>query len=992
MALLKDSLPDERDRHIPGRPGGNGSTLTLEDGAELSVAEQEDGGALVTFGEEQKPRAQGSFLANLAEGMEEAELQTLAQDLLRKIENDKLARQKRDQQYEEGLRRTGLGEDAPGGANFTGASKVTHPMLLEACVDFHAAAMKELFPPSGPVKTEIFGDKTPEQLKLAERQYRYMNWQFTEQIEEYREELSVTLTQTPMAGSQYIKFWRDDELGRPTCEFVPIDDLLLPYGVNSFWATHRYTHVMRLSESMFEERVESGMYLDSDAVGSPPASLPETTRAGAASERVEGVTPPLENLDGLRIVYEVSCFCKLKVDEDKRLPYLVSIDEHSGRIIAIYRNWEEDDKLKKKLHWIVDFNFIPWRGAQKMGFAQMLAGLSAAATGALRALLDSALVQTIPVLAKLKGAKLGSQAKSVDPLTITEVEAGTAVDDIRKVMMAMPFNPPSPVLYALLGWLSDAAKGVVTTSEEKIADAGNQMPVGTALALMESGAKVFSTIHAGLHHSQKKCLAIVARLNKDGVDIKAQIEKFGQVIATEQDFRQPLGVVPVSDPNIFSEAQRYAQMQLVTSFALGVDPKTGQPTATARLHNMHAVLHRFYELAKIPNIDELLPPERKPTEANAAAENTSVVMGNPIMAFPEQDHLSHLETHMRFILDPAFGSNPIALPTAYPGMVEHLKQHVSFLYAQTMEKIASAALGAPVSEMMKDKKNWPKVDKVLAAASPVVHENLTEIIGPLLPMINQLSQKVEEMKPPPPMDPSQAAVSVAKMEDARKREELGLKKQGEDRKLGHIEQKDSKAAEQKDRELEIKAVDVTAKHEIAREKLDLEADREGHTQARDIVDSLREDQRDAREDRRDSHQQDMDRRGADRDDESLRHTKGMGERDQRLKEATAADESARAGVEQRMAQGGMAHDQAMDLAEHDRNLRTDDHQRRMDEHQMELGTADHLEGARQHDDSVREQRADRKADGERAAADRKARAAEKSDKKPGSAKSPKKRK
>lgn len=982
MALLKDALPDERDRAIAGRtslpalgaPEGNGEDLTVE--------ELPGGGATVTIGNALK-QEKTEHLENLALKLDETKLDLLAQDLMRKIELDKQARIKRDQQYEEGLRRTGLGEDAPGGAGFTGASKVTHPMLTEACVDFHASAMKELYPPSGPVKTEIIGEKTPEQLKLADRQYRYMNWQFTEQIEEYPDELSVTLTQLPMAGSQYMKFWKDDELQRPTCEFVPIDDLLLPYGVNSFWATHRLTHVMRLSESTFEARVESEMYRELPEVKSSSASPPETTAAGKASERIEGVEPPMENLDGIRLIYECATFCKLEIDGDKRLPYLVTIDERTSKILSIYRNWEEEDKLKKKLHWIVGFDFIPWRGAQKMGFAQMLGGLSAAATGSLRALLDSALVQTIPVLAKLKGAKFGAQSKTIDPMSITEIEAGTAVDDIRKVLMAMPFNPPSPVLYALLGWLTDAAKGVVTTAEEKIADASNQMPVGTALALMESGAKVFSTIHAGLHRSQKRALEIVARLNKDGVDEKGQMEKFGQVVATVEDFRKPLGVIPVSDPNIFSESQRYAQMQLVTGFALGMDPKTGMPTATAQLHDAHAVLHRMYELAKIPNIDELLPPKKEPTELNAAAENSSVMLGNPIMAFPEQNHFAHLETHMRFILDPVLGGNPAAIPQSYPRMLEHLKQHLSFMYGQVMYQLATEALGQDLTEVIKDRKNWNQIDAVLAAASRIVHDKLTQVLQPLVPLLNQMAQKVESMKPPAPMDPSQSAVMVAKMEDARKREEKGADVQLTKEELA-LSKEELVAKREKDAaDAALKDKDISAKHGIAQDKLAIEGARLGHEQAVDIAGHHREERdgqhsRDLerrgadREDASTVHQHEIDRRGASRDDRAQQHAERAHVDDHRLKEATRADDAARSAVDATMAAGGQVHDQALARDEHERSVQQDAHTRKMDSAGLD-------EQRREHDDSMKLEERRRRDENARAAAE--AEAKSKSDKK-----------
>lgn len=961
---LGDRLPDERDRSVAGLVEPEDEEL--EQGGDLDVQEQEDGGAIVRDAENEEGDGT-EFDANLAEEIDENEMDTIARDLMIKIEYDKQSRLKRDEQYEEGLRRTGLSGDAPGGAMFTGASKAVHPMLTEAAVDFAASAMKELFPPSGPVKTEIIGDQTPEKLEISDRQFRYMNWQLTEQIEEYPEELEVTLTQLPMGGSQYMKFWDDDTEGRPVCEFVPIDDMLIPYACTSFWSAHRITHVQRLNESVFEERVESEMYRDLEMAA--PSETPEQTRAGKASEKIEGVEQPAENLDGIRLVYEVNTYLRLSIDKEERLPYLISIDERTSKVLSIYRNWEEDDKRRKRLHWIVDYGFIPWRGAYKLGLAQMIGGLSAAATGALRALLDSALVQTIPVLAKMKGAKFGAQSKQIDPLSMIEVEAGTTMDDIRKVLMALPFNAPSPVLFQLLGWLTDAAKGVVTTAEEKIADAGNQMPVGTSLALIEQGAKVFSSIHSRLHRSQKKALLIIARMNKNHIDKESQIEKFGEVICTEEDFSHPLGVIPVSDPNIFSEGQRYAQMQIVSQNLV----------AFPQLHSPYDVLYSQYKLAKIPDIDKILPPPKKPTEMNAAAENSSVMLGSPVMAFPEQEHLAHLETHMRFIIDPLFGGSPAAVPMAWPPMIEHIKQHLSFLYAKEMHQLASEALGQDVSELMKDKKNWGKVDALLAAASRLVHAKMAQVLAPLGPVINQMIQKIESMKPPAPMDPSQAALQVAKLEDQRSRDEHKDDSQISVQELEEKKRKDAADAAAKTEANRIKEKDVDLRHGLGQDKIALDAARTGHDQAMDIAghhqgaaqqahaQSLdvagHEMQRDAQ-----NHSQTLDAAGHELQRDQQAHGQSMDHTDRALNAQRQAHDIATGTTEQHLKRGGQEHDQVMDVANHDL-------ERQRTVHEQRMGEADHAQRQTEHKDGMQQADRARKDENRARDADRKAAAA-----------------
>lgn len=759
----------------------------------LNIQEQPDGSA--TFEVDQgKDQSSVQFDANLAEELEESEMQEIANDLMRKIERDQEARKKRDQQYEEGIKRTGLGNDAPGGAQFDGASRAVHPMIAEGCVDFAASAMRELFPPNGPVRTKIEGETTQLKLQRAKRQERYLNWQLTEQISEYCEELEQTLTQVPLGGSQYMKFWFDGSLRRIQCEFVPIDDMLIPFSCSDFYSAQRITHVQRLTQFIYDERVDSHFYRDIGSDVSP--ETPEETKAGKANDKVEGRESELENVDGERIVYEVNTFAKLSIDGGKQLPYLISIDETTKKVVAIYRNWEEKDTTQTRNEWIVEYGFIAWRGAYKIGLIHLIGGLSAAATGALRALLDSAHINNMPGFLRLKGARLGGQSKQVNPQSGIEVEASVAVDDINKLVMRLPYNPPSETLFKLLGWLDQAAKGVVTTAEEKISEAKNEMPVGTALALIEQGAKVFSSIHARLHRSQRRALRIMARLNAKHISIAEQVNTIGEILATKEDFAEPLSVIPVSDPNIFSETQRYAQMQMVLQLA------TQQ--VTAPLHNLYKVLKRMYELAKIPDINEFLPEQKAPTELNSAAEDAAVMVGRPIIAFPEQDHLAHIEVHMRFITDPFLGGAQYAKKIAMPMMIEHIKQHLAFLYAKTIYEIATQSLGADVGEMLKKKESGPEVDRLLAAASKTAHQELMKKLEPLGPVINQIMQEIAAMQPPAPMTPEQAAMKIAADENQRKTKDDAFDAQAKQQELERKKIKDQQDAQLKDRDLDIK--------------------------------------------------------------------------------------------------------------------------------------------------------------------------------------------
>lgn len=796
MAQAPFPLEPERGRHIPGI-----GDMTIDEGElppdERSVIERADGSALITDPEPEKAD-NGGFYANLAVVLPEDGLQSIAADLLKKVERDKESRKRRDEQYEEGLRRTGLGQDAPGGAQFVGASRVVHPMLAEACVDFAASSMREMFPPNGPVRTKIEGKVTKEKLEVAERQSKCMNWQLTEQIAGYPDELEQLLTQLPMGGSQYLKMWWDTLASKPCVEFVPIDDMLLPFAATDFYSAVRITHVQRVTQETYEDRVESSYYRDveTEAPGRPP----EQTKSAKTSNKIEGKEETIDNIDGLRMVYEVNTFLSLEIDGTEKRPYLVSVCDKTRKVLALYRNWDDKAPHPERLHWIIEFGFIPWRGAYKIGLPHLIGGLSAAATGALRALLDTAHINNQPGALKLKGARVSGQSRSIEATEVTEMDGGPTVDDIRKLAMPLPFKEPSPVLFQLLGWLDNAAKGVVTTAEEKISEANSQMPVGTTLALIEQGAKVFSSIHARLHRSQHRLLQILARLNAKNLTPQLQIQSVGEVLAQPQDFASPLSVQPVSDPNIFSETQRYAQMQMVLQLA------TGQ--ATAPMHDLRAVVERMYKLAKIPDIEQFLPKKPVPMPQNAAAENSAAMMGQPLTAFPEQDHMAHLEVHFRFTVDPLLGGSPNAMKQVAPGMLEHIKQHMAFLYVKTMFDLTSQALGGSIGEASKEPKNAQKIDRLLAAASKVVHDEITKKLAPLGPVINQLAQEVAKMLPPPPMDPSQAALkaSTAETERRAERDKGDLTIKGEEVRL-------------KGQDLQIKA----AKEGAATQKIGLDA-------------------------------------------------------------------------------------------------------------------------------------------------------------------------
>ena len=697
----------------------------LADGSVLVDLESEEGDLSPSHGD------------NLAETLDAFTLNTIASDLLELIEKDKKAREERDKQQEEGIRRTGLGADAPGGASFDGASKVVHPVIAEGCVDFSARTIKELFPANGPVKTKIIGEENEKTLEKAKRKRDFLNFYLTERMPEYRAEKEILLTQLPLGGSQYEKYWFDGK--RVRVEFVPIDKVYLPYSANSFYTSPRITYAREVTEADIESDVRNDFYVDVFDVMASDA--PEETGSQKATDKVEGKSASGYNEDGIRLVYEVTCEWEI---DGERAPYVIHLDEPTGKIAAIYRNWKESDESKEPLQWWVENKFIPWRGAYGIGLFHLVGGMAVSLTGALRALLDSAHINNAPSAVKLKGGRASGQTVDVALTAVTEIEAPAGTDDIRKVMMPLPFNPPSPVLFQLLDWLTNQAKGVVATAEERIADAGNNMPVGTTLALIEQGSQVFSSIHARLHEAQRRALKIICRLIADYPD--HALADMGRFNLVPEDFLDSDDIQPVSDPHIFSESQRFAQIQAVQQMQAADAPDPSIPW------NKIAVRRRALELLRVDGIDEFLPKPPQPVTADPATENTTIMRGLPVEAIIEQDHIAHIKVHLMFILQPMIAQGPGMTGPALAKIMDHVHEHMLLDYDHAVKAAMMVAhIQAPGASP----------DQLAEQAAMMAQEAQSQFAQQLLPLMQEAMQVVQSKTPPPPVDPAIAATKEA---------------------------------------------------------------------------------------------------------------------------------------------------------------------------------------------------------------------------------------
>lgn len=728
--MAKDMMEDEEEL--------KGENVEVEEDEASDVRDTDDGGAMVALENEEDHRSQNEHFANIVDDINPKDLAVVVSDLMDKIKRDKDARKKRDEQYEEGIRRTGLGDDAPGGAQFTGANKVVHPLMTEACVDFSARAMKELFPSNGPVRSKIIGKQNKLKLEKADRKAKYMNWQLTEQMLEFRSELEQLTTQLPLGGVQYMKLFWNKDLNRIESVFIPVDDVYLPFAASNFHTAERKTHVQYITKYEYDKRVRSGMYREVD-LGMPDDI--DYSKATKANDKIEGREDDSYNEDGLRTIFEITTAADLEGDEF--LPYIITVDKATEKCLSVYRNWAESDEvIKEPLVSIVEFPFVPWRGAYPIGLTHMIGGLSGAATGALRALLDSAHISNIPTLLKLKGGP-GGQNVNPQPTEVIELDGGINVDDVRKIAMPMPFNPPSPVLMQLLGFLVDSGKGVVQTTFEKLSDQNPNMPVGTTLALIEQGMVVFSSIHARLHNSMAQVLKVMHRLNSAYLTDEMVMDEFGEKMVDPSDFDGPLDVIPVSDPNIFSETQRFAQVQAVQQRAM----------ALPQLYDIRKVEELFLKQLKIPEGEELLIPKPEPKDIDPIQENFAASVGKPIGALPEQEHIAHLRVHLAFLQSPMFGQNPTIAPMFVPAIVAHIKDHLLMHYMKmTRQGLEAASNSGKLGE-----------DDAMqeAQAAVEIQQAIEQAIPPeFLQIVNAAFQQAQQFQPPQPQDPTQAAAAV----------------------------------------------------------------------------------------------------------------------------------------------------------------------------------------------------------------------------------------
>ena len=623
-----------------------------------------DGGATINFGPETQ-MSQG-HTENLAESLEDGDLDNIARELSDAYEGDKDSRADWSSTYAEGLDLLGMKyEDRT--TPFPGASGVSHPLLAESVTQFQAQSYKELFPAGGPVKTQIMGATNPQIDAQSARVKEFMNYQLTHIMEEYEPELDQMLFHLPLSGSAFRKIYFDNTLGRPVSKFVSSEDLVVPYQATDLHTCARMTHVVKMMANDLRKFQVSGFYSDIE-VGAPSSDDPSE------------IEEKINELDGKKKVYtkdDIYTLLEMHVDLDLpgyedaneageetgiSLPYIVTIEESSNKILSIRRNWNENDSLKIKKQYFVHYKFLPGLGFYGFGLIHMLGGLTKTATSILRQLIDAGTLVNLPAGFKARGLRIRDDDQPLVPGEFRDVDAPAG--DIRNSLVPLPYKEPSGTLFNLLGFVIESGKSFAAVADMKLGEGNEVNPVGTTMALLERGMKVMSAIHKRMHMAQGKEFKLLAKLFAETLPpvYPYQIVGGNQAVKA-QDFDERIDVIPVSDPNIFSITQRVTLAQQQLQLA----------QAAPQMHNIQEAYRRMYEAMGVQNIEAILPPPQQPQPKDPATENADLLAGRPAQAFQGQNHDAHIESHFAMMNSSVVKGSPVVMAN----LQSHIMQHIS---------------------------------------------------------------------------------------------------------------------------------------------------------------------------------------------------------------------------------------------------------------------------------------------------------------------------
>jgi hypothetical protein len=663
------------------------TSIKVDDGEDIEIVIDEEG-ATVEIEEEDSV----DFYDNLAPVLEEDVLQRVALDLSALFEADKSSRQDWEMTYAKGLELLGLRLDERT-KPFRGAAGATHPLLTEAIVQFQAQALKELMPAGGPVRTQVLGKETIDKMQQASRVQDFMNYQITTVMKEYTPEFDQLLFYTGYGGSAFKKVYYDFQLGRMVSKLVLADDLFIPYyGSSVMSQCPRITHRIPMDSNEFRKRVVAGEYLDVQV--DPEQAPADANRIQYSVDKQIGIQQSGDPEEIFLLEFQVDLDLPGFEDKDEKgeptgikLPYVVTLDDASKKVLGVRRNWKEGDKLKNRRNYFVHYLLIEGPGAYGLGFVHLIGSLSKTATMALRQLLDAGTLSNLPAGFKAKGARIENDDVPIQPGEWRDIDVGGA--DIQQNMLPLPYKEPSQTLFQLLGFCVDAGKRLASVADMQVGDGNQQAAVGTTLALLERGAQVMSAIHKRLHYAQKLEFELLA----DGFSQYLPDEYPYDVPGARRsikrkDFDDLISIQPVADPNIFSTAHRMILAQTQLQIA----------QSAPQMHNMYEAYYRVYAAMNVRDIDGILRPQNTQMPKDPATENADVLDGMQLRAFAGQQHDAHILAHLMMGLSPMLQANPMSAME----LQKHILSHVRLKAEEDAEAQLFMAYGTDPDRMVSD--------------------------------------------------------------------------------------------------------------------------------------------------------------------------------------------------------------------------------------------------------------------------------------------------
>jgi len=694
MADIEKGLPNEPELNVEDVAVDTVVEDIKEEPKEVEVMETADGGAEISFDPNAVEPVSSSHDQNLAELLDDTILDPLGAKLVDDYKDYRASRKDWEDCYRNGLDLLGFKYERRT-EPFKGASGVTHPVLSEAVTQFQAQAYKELLPSDGPVRTQILGMQTPQKQDQSNRIKDFMNYQIMDQMKEYEPEFDQMLFYLPLSGSTFKKVYYDDLLGRAVSKFIPADDLVVPYSATSLDDAEAIVHVIKMSENDLRKQQVSGFYSDIEL--SDPAM--QTDDIAKKEADIEGVKQTKQ--DDIYTLLECHVNCEIEGFEDIgqdgeptgiKLPYVITVEEGSRKILSIRRNYKESDSKKTKTNYFVHFKFLPGLGFYGFGLIHMIGGLSRTATSALRQLLDAGTLSNLPAGFKSRGIRVRDDAQPLQPGEFRDVDAPGG--NIRDQFMTLPYKEPSPTLLNLLGIVVGAGQRFAAIADMQVGDGNQRAAVGTTVALLERGSRVMSAIHKRLYVGLKQEFKLLADIFKTYLPSEYPYDVVGgSRVVKVTDFDDKVDILPVADPNIFSQTQRISMAQTQLQLA----------QSNPQIHNLYQAYRSMYEAIGVKNVNAILPAPAQPTPMDPAMEHIQAIAGKPFQAFPGQDHRAHIDAHLNFMQVNMVRNSPITMGLMQKNILEHIalmaQEQVQLEFKQELmevQQLQQAAMQDPM--------------------------------------------------------------------------------------------------------------------------------------------------------------------------------------------------------------------------------------------------------------------------------------------------------